>query len=66
MQLEMKYLSKVTGEPVYWDRAELVIKAIESQKREDGLLPIYIYPATGEFREITSVLDLEGTATTNI
>ncbi|KAK5050785.1 hypothetical protein LTR84_003344 [Exophiala bonariae] len=50
LQLEMKYLSKVTGEPVYWDRAELVIKAIESQKREDGLLPIFIYPATGEFR----------------
>lgn len=50
LQLEMKYLSKVTGEPVYWERAELVIKAIESQKREDGLLPIFIYPATGEFR----------------
>jgi hypothetical protein len=50
LQLEMKYLSKVTGEPVYWDRAELVIKAIDAQRREDGLLPIFIYPATGEFR----------------
>jgi len=50
LQLEMKYLSKVTGEPVYWDRAELVIKAIDAQQREDGLLPIFIYPATGEFR----------------
>ncbi|KEF51367.1 mannosyl-oligosaccharide alpha-1,2-mannosidase [Exophiala aquamarina CBS 119918] len=50
LQLEMKYLSKVTGEPVYWERAELVINAIDSQQMEDGLLPIFIYPATGEFR----------------
>ena len=50
LQLEMKYLAKITGEPIYWQRAENVIKVIESQKREDGLLPIYIYPQTGEFR----------------
>lgn len=50
LQLEMKYLSKITGEPVYWQRAENVLKVIEAQKREDGLLPIFIYPATGEFR----------------
>ncbi|KAJ9606412.1 mannosyl-oligosaccharide alpha-1,2-mannosidase [Cladophialophora chaetospira] len=50
LQLEMKYLSKLTGEPIYWQRAEHVIEVIESQKREDGLLPIYIYPSTGEFR----------------
>jgi endoplasmic reticulum Man9GlcNAc2 1,2-alpha-mannosidase len=50
LQLELKYLAKLTGEPMYWQRAEHVIQAIESQKREDGLLPIYIYPATGEFR----------------
>ncbi|ETI29300.1 hypothetical protein G647_01753 [Cladophialophora carrionii CBS 160.54] len=50
LQLEMKYLAKITGEPIYWQKAEHVIKVIESQKREDGLLPIYIYPSTGEFR----------------
>lgn len=50
VQLEMKYLSKLTGEPVYWERAEMVLKAIEAQKREDGLLPIYISPGTGAFR----------------
>ncbi|KIX97795.1 uncharacterized protein Z520_06573 [Fonsecaea multimorphosa CBS 102226] len=50
LQLEMKYLAKITGEPIYWTKAEHVIEVIESQKREDGLLPIYIYPATGEFR----------------
>jgi mannosyl-oligosaccharide alpha-1,2-mannosidase len=50
LQLEMKYLAKITGEPIYWQKAEDVIKVIESQKREDGLLPIYIYPSTGQFR----------------
>ncbi|EXJ53579.1 uncharacterized protein A1O5_13146 [Cladophialophora psammophila CBS 110553] len=50
LQLEMKYLAKITGEPIYWQRAEHVLEVIESQKREDGLVPIYIYPATGDFR----------------
>ncbi|KIX00372.1 uncharacterized protein Z518_10511 [Rhinocladiella mackenziei CBS 650.93] len=50
LQLEMKYLAKITGEPVYWQQAENIIKVIDSQRREDGLLPIFIYPATGEFQ----------------
>ena len=50
LQLEMKYLAKITGEPIYWQKAEHVIEVIESQKRDDGLLPIYIYPNTGDFR----------------
>lgn len=50
LQLEMKYLSKITGEPVYWQKAEEVIRVIDSRRREDGLLPIFIYPATGDFR----------------
>ena len=50
LQLEMKYLSKITGEPNYWQVAEKVIKVIESQQRKGGLLPIYIYPSSGEFR----------------
>ncbi|EXJ96387.1 mannosyl-oligosaccharide alpha-1,2-mannosidase [Capronia coronata CBS 617.96] len=50
LQLEMKYLSKITGELVYWQRAENILKVIDQQKREDGLVPIFIYPANGEFR----------------
>lgn len=50
VQLEMKYLAKLTGEPLYWQRAETIMKVIDAQRREDGLLPIFIYPATGEFR----------------
>ena len=50
LQLEMKYLSKLTGETLYWERAEKIIEVIDSQHRLGGLLPIFIYPTTGEFR----------------
>jgi hypothetical protein len=50
LQLEMKYLTKLIGETVYWETAEKIIEVIDSQHRVGGLLPIYIYPATGEFR----------------
>ncbi|EHY51897.1 mannosyl-oligosaccharide alpha-1,2-mannosidase [Exophiala dermatitidis] len=50
LQLEMKYLSKITGEPVYWQQAEKVMEAIDAQHPQDGLVPIFIYPSTGQFR----------------
>ena len=49
LQLEMKYLSKLMGEPVYWERAEQVMKVIDDQHAADGLVPIFIYPNTGRF-----------------
>ncbi|KAG9236328.1 glycoside hydrolase [Amylocarpus encephaloides] len=50
LQLELKYLTKITGETLYWEKAENVIKIIDDNGREDGLLPIYIYAHSGEFR----------------
>ena len=50
LQLEFKYLAMLTGEKNYWDRAEQVIKVVDDNGMEDGLLPIYIYATTGEFR----------------
>jgi hypothetical protein len=50
LQLEMKYLSKLTGETLYWEKAEKIMEVIDSQHRIGGLVPIFIYPATGEFR----------------
>lgn len=50
LQLELKYLSKLTGETYYWEKAENVIKVIDDNGMEDGLLPIYIYAYTGNFR----------------
>ena len=50
LQLEMKYLAKLTGERNYWDRAEKVIQVIDDNGMEDGLLPIFIYARQGTFR----------------
>ncbi|EWC43921.1 hypothetical protein DRE_01273 [Drechslerella stenobrocha 248] len=50
LQLEMKYLSKLMGEKVYWERAERVIQVIDDNKAQDGLVPIFIYANTGKFR----------------
>ncbi|KAI9818142.1 MAG: mannosyl-oligosaccharide alpha-1,2-mannosidase [Pycnora praestabilis] len=50
LQLEMKYLAKLTGEKNYWDKAERVIQVIDDNGMRDGLLPIFIYPQTGTFR----------------
>ncbi|KAI5857878.1 glycoside hydrolase [Tricharina praecox] len=38
LQLEMKYLAKLTGEAMYWEKAE-----------KEGLVPIFINAVTGKF-----------------
>ena len=50
VQLEMKYLAKLTGESNYWNKAEKVIQVIDNNGMEDGLLPIFIYTSEGSFR----------------
>ncbi|KAL1958778.1 hypothetical protein VTO42DRAFT_3897 [Malbranchea cinnamomea] len=49
VQLEFKYLAKLTGETNYWERVEKVMEVIESNGVEDGLVPIFIYADTGKF-----------------
>ena len=50
LQLEMKYLAQLTGEIDYWRKAEQVIQAIDNQGAKAGLVPIFIYATTGDFR----------------
>jgi len=50
VQLEMKYLAKLTGETHYWEKAEHVMKVVDDTAMTDGLLPIFIYADTGFFR----------------
>lgn len=50
LQLEFKYLAKLTGEAEFWRAAEKVMQVVDAQKAEDGLLPIFLYPETGDFR----------------
>ncbi|WYZ39397.1 hypothetical protein EsH8_III_001311 [Colletotrichum jinshuiense] len=54
VQLEMKYLSYLTGNEIYWQRAERVMKVLDDQKVEGGLVPIFVHPSHGRFttREI--------------
>src|SRR5271163_1797342 len=47
VQLEFKYLAKLTGETLYWEKVEKVIQALESNKAQDGLVPIFVSPETG-------------------
>ncbi len=50
LQLEFKYLAHLTGERSYWDKAEKVMKVIDDNGVMDGLVPIFIYATTGDFR----------------
>ena len=49
VQLEFKYLAKLTGEAEYWKVVEKPMKIVDDQKVTDGLLPIFINPETGTF-----------------
>ncbi|KAK7924591.1 Mannosyl-oligosaccharide 1-2-alpha-mannosidase [Apiospora marii] len=50
LQLEFKYLAKLTGEKYFWDKAEKVMKVVDENGAEGGLVPIYIYAEDGKFR----------------
>ncbi|KDN68557.1 putative glycosyl hydrolase family 47, partial [Colletotrichum sublineola] len=49
VQLEMKYLSDLTGNEIYWQKAERVMKVLDDQKMEGGLVPIFVHPNHGRF-----------------
>ncbi|KAI9776346.1 MAG: mannosyl-oligosaccharide alpha-1,2-mannosidase [Geoglossum umbratile] len=60
LQLEMKYVAKLTGEKSYWDKAEKVMQVIDDNAVKDGLVPIFIYATTGQFRDSTIRLGSRG------
>ncbi len=49
VQMELKYLAHLTGKEIYWCKAEEVMKFLDDNGMEDGLLPIYVDPETGGF-----------------
>jgi mannosyl-oligosaccharide alpha-1,2-mannosidase len=49
LQLEMKYLSHLTGDERYWRRAEKVMQVLDDNAAQAGLLPIFVHPETGQF-----------------
>ncbi|KAG6003519.1 hypothetical protein E4U21_001919 [Claviceps maximensis] len=50
LQLEFKYLAKLTGETTFWDKVEKVMQVVDDNNAKDGLVPIYLYATSGEFR----------------
>ncbi|KAH9883736.1 amino acid permease [Xylariomycetidae sp. FL2044] len=50
LQLEFKYLAKLTGEKYFWEKAEKAMEVVDDNGVEDGLVPIYIYATDGKFR----------------
>jgi hypothetical protein len=50
LQLELKYLAKITGEVEYWEKAEKVIQVLDDNGAEAGLVPIFVYADSGKFR----------------
>jgi mannosyl-oligosaccharide alpha-1,2-mannosidase len=50
LQLEFKYLARLTGESLYWEKAEHVMKVIDDNHAASGLVPIFIRPDSGKFQ----------------
>lgn len=46
LQLEFKYLSELTGNPIYWNKVTTVMTLIREQGKMEGLVPIFISPET--------------------
>eukprot|EP00252_Welwitschia_mirabilis_P005235 TRINITY_DN1572_c0_g3_i1.p1 TRINITY_DN1572_c0_g3~~TRINITY_DN1572_c0_g3_i1.p1 ORF type:complete len:649 (-),score=109.82 TRINITY_DN1572_c0_g3_i1:342-2288(-) len=49
LQLEFWYLSKVSGDPKYNEAAMKVLEHFKTLPKEEGLVPIYISPYSGNF-----------------
>ncbi|VEU24057.1 DEKNAAC105145 [Brettanomyces naardenensis] len=50
LQLEFKYLAKLTGKKSYWDQVEKVMKVLDDNHVNSGLVPIFVDPDTGMYR----------------
>lgn len=50
LQLEFKYLAKLTGEELYWNAVEKVMLVLDKNRPEDGLVPIYVQPDSGKYQ----------------
>lgn len=49
LQLEMKYLSELTGNATYWRKAQQAMKVVDDNKAPAGLVPIFIDAKSGRF-----------------
>lgn len=50
LQLEFRYLAKLTGEDLYWKAAEKIMEVLDKNQPKDGLVPIFVQPDTGKYQ----------------
>ncbi|EDK43156.1 mannosyl-oligosaccharide 1,2-alpha-mannosidase [Lodderomyces elongisporus NRRL YB-4239] len=50
LQLELKYLAKLTGDVQWWDKAQKIMQVLDSNNVVDGLVPIYVNVDTGKYQ----------------
>lgn len=50
LQLEFRYLAKLTGEELYWGIAEKIMSVLDKNRPRDGLVPIFVKPDTGKYQ----------------
>ena len=50
LQLEFKYLAKLTGEQMYWEKVEEIMKVLDDNHPKAGLAPIYVNTDTGKYQ----------------
>ena len=55
IQLEFRDLSRSCNDPRFEDAASKVSEHIHQQEKYDGLVPIFINPNTGMFREYSTI-----------
>ncbi|TPX11217.1 uncharacterized protein E0L32_001035 [Thyridium curvatum] len=49
LQLEFKYLAKLTGEKLFWDKVEKVMEVLDGNNESEGLVPIFVNANDGKF-----------------
>lgn len=63
LQLEMKYLSNVTGNEIYWHKAEKVMEVVDSVNVHNGLVPISLRPGRASLQRERYASEVEATHT---
>ncbi|KAJ3564465.1 hypothetical protein NP233_g8277 [Leucocoprinus birnbaumii] len=51
LQLEFRYLTHLTGNPIYWDQVEKGMRVLKSAKQPSNLVPIYMNANSGLFHD---------------
>ena len=51
LQIEMKYLAHLNDNETYWRKAEDVMRVVDDNGAQDGLVPIFIDPDSGRFTD---------------